>query len=73
MSDSRGNYLRTNYDNDDKNEANESKNRANFVKSFIKGRLEAAEDAGKELQANLDKVRSNAVERWLNQREKGNI
>jgi len=73
MSDSRDNYLRTNYDDYDKNEANESKNKAGFAKSFIKDRLEAAENTGKELQANLDKVRTNAVNRWLNQREKGNI
>lgn len=73
MSDTRGNYRRTNYDDDDKNEANEEKNKADFAKSFIKKRLELAEKMGEEIYANLDKVRVNAVERWLDQREKGNI
>ena len=33
----------------------------------------SAEKMGEEIYANLDKVRVNAVERWLDQREKGNI
>ena len=73
MSDTRGNYRRTNYDDDDRNEVNEEKNKADFAKSFIKKRLELAEKMGEEIYANLDKVRVNAVDRWLNQREKGNI
>ena len=73
MSDTRGNYRRTNYDDYDRNEANEEKNKAQFAKEFIKKRLELAEKMGEEMYANLDKVRVNAVDRWLNQREKGNV
>jgi hypothetical protein len=73
MSDTRGNYRRTNYDDYDRNEVNEEKNRADFAKSFIKKRLELADKMGEEIYANLDRVRSNAVDRWLNQREKGNV
>jgi hypothetical protein len=73
MSDTRGNYRRTNYDDYDRNERNEEKNKADFAKSFIKKRLELADKMGEEIYANLDRVRSNAVDRWLNQREKGNV
>lgn len=73
MSDTRGNYRRTDYDDYDRNEVNEEKNKADFAKSFIKKRLELADKMGEEIYANLDKVRVNAVERWLDQREKGNI
>jgi len=65
MSDTRGNYRRTNYDNDDRNETNENWNKAQFSKGFIKSRLEDAERTTKVLYAELDRTREDAVRRWL--------
>lgn len=68
MSDTRGNYRRTNYDNDDRNEANENWNKMQFAKGFIKSRLADAERTTKALYAELDRTREDAVRRWLPKR-----
>lgn len=73
MSDSRGEYRSTNSDDDDANEYAKDQNRADFAKFFLRQRVEMAEGIQKELTAKLDEVKNNAVKRWLDLREKGNI
>jgi hypothetical protein len=73
MSDMRGNYERTNTDDYDTNQSNDESNRAAFARSLLEDRVASAE---KDLDAHLDNlntIRQNALERWIDLRGKGSI
>jgi hypothetical protein len=73
MSDNRGNYEATNTDDYDANQDRDASNRAFFARTLLENRVKSADKDRDTHIDNLNTIRQNALERWINLREKGSI
>lgn len=73
MSDMRGNYEATNTDDYDTNQDRDASNRAFFARSLLEERVKSADRDRNTHIDNLNTIRQDAIERWINLRQKGKI
>lgn len=73
MSDMYGNYEPTNTDDYDTNSSNDETNRAFFARTLIEERVASADKDRDDHIDNLNTIRQNALERWIDLRESGEV
>lgn len=73
MSDTRGNYEPTNTDDYDANQDRDASNRAFFARSLLEDRVKSADVDRDAHIDNANTIRQNALERWIDLRESGEI
>lgn len=73
MSDMRGNYEPTNTDDYDTNENRDASNRAFFARSLLESRVAEADAVREAHIDNANTIRQNALERWIDLRESGEV
>lgn len=73
MSDMRGNYEPTNTDDYDTNQDRDASNRAFFARSLLESRVAEADAVRDAHIDNANTIRQNALERWIDLRESGEV
>jgi hypothetical protein len=73
MSDMRGNYEATNTDDYDANQDSDASNRAFFARSLLESRVAEADSVRDAHIDNANTIRQNALERWIDLRESGEV